>query len=46
MRDDDQKKIDPSNLTQEDYGEIAAKKYYDKLYKEYAFIDLSRYQTG
>lgn len=23
-----------------------AKKYYDKLYKEFALVDLSRYQTG
>jgi protein FRA10AC1 len=46
MRDDNHKKIDPSNLTDEDYGEITAKKYYDKLYKEFAYLDLSRYQTG
>jgi protein FRA10AC1 len=23
-----------------------AKKYYSKLYKEYALVDLSRYETG
>lgn len=40
------KKISFSNPSEEEYGEILAKKYYDKLYKEHAIVDLSRYQTG
>ncbi|EAR98076.2 folate-sensitive fragile site protein FRA10AC1 (macronuclear) [Tetrahymena thermophila SB210] len=47
LRDDEKdSQIQYSNPTQEQYGEILAKKYYEKLYKEYAIIDLSRYETG
>ena len=44
VRDEQEKeKIDPSNISEKDYGNILAKKYYDKLYKEFAIVDLSRY---
>lgn len=47
LRDELQdKNIDKANLSKKDYGEILAKKYYDKLYKEFAIVDLSQYETG
>lgn len=47
IRDEElDQKIDHYNQTENDYGNILAKKYYDKLFKEYAIIDLSRYKTG
>lgn len=45
LRPDDED-IDPKLSTQDDYGKMLARKYYDKLYKEFAIIDLSRYTTG
>lgn len=45
VRDDDED-IDPKLSTNDDYGRMIARKYYDKLYKEYAIIDLSQYKTG
>lgn len=44
--EDQDKSIDAKRLSNHDYGEILAKKYYDKLYKEFAIIDLSNYKTG
>jgi protein FRA10AC1 len=38
--------INKRNPNNEEYGELIAKKYYDKLFKEFAIIDLSRYKTG
>lgn len=43
---DDEEDIDPKLSTNDDYGRMIARKYYDKLYKEYAIIDLSEYKTG
>ncbi|CAK70974.1 unnamed protein product (macronuclear) [Paramecium tetraurelia] len=43
---DDEEDIDPKLSTNDDYGRMIARKYYDKLYKEYAIIDLSQYKTG
>ena len=33
-------------MKDDDYGKILAKNYYDKLFKEYALIDLTFYQLG
>lgn len=47
LRDEQKdKEIDKVNLSKKDYGEILAKKYYDKLYKEFTIVDLSKYKTG
>ena len=47
LRDEDKdKQIDTKRLSNDDYGQILAKKYYDKLYKEFAIIDLLKYKTG
>ncbi|KAF2070443.1 hypothetical protein CYY_008238 [Polysphondylium violaceum] len=43
IRDDDDDNVDVDQLTWEDKLAI---KYYNRLYKEYAIIDLSRYKTG
>ena len=37
----EEKDIDPKFSTEKDYGNMIAKKYYNKLYREYAIIDLS-----
>ena len=47
IRDDEEdKNIDYNQPSKEDYGKILAKKYNDKLYKEYVIVDLSKYETG
>jgi len=47
VRDEEEdEKLDVKKSSKEDYGKILAKKYYDKLYKEYAVVDLSRYETA
>lgn len=40
---DEEEGTRPSN---DSYGDRVAKKYYAKLYKEFAVVDLSRYRTG
>lgn len=47
LRDSEEdNKIKYNNPSHKDYGDILAKKYYDKLFKEYAIVDLSRFTTG
>jgi len=47
VRDEEEdEKLDLKKPSKEDYGKVLAKKYYDKLYKEYAIVDLSRYETN
>lgn len=38
--------VDPLGKTDKEYGDLIAKRYYDKLYKEFAIVDLSNYKTG
>ena len=42
----EKKILTTTNPSNEEYGEILALKYYKKLFKEYAIIDLSKYKTG
>ncbi len=47
VRDEEEdEKLNVKKPSKEDYGKVLAKKYYDKLYKEYAIVDLSRYETN
>eukprot|EP01132_Coremiostelium_polycephalum_P000804 gene804-999_t len=52
IRDDDEPDLDDSNRTSPSgassmtWEKRIAKRYYDKLYKEYAIIDLSQYKKG
>lgn len=42
--DDNDKPVYRPN--KEEYGELLARKYYAKLYKEYAIVDLQQYEQG
>ena len=46
IRDDDHLPLDTTIFTSDDYGNYLAKKYYDKLFKEFALIDLSQFNSA
>ena len=43
LRQENEPDFNTAKMTKDDYGNLLAKKYYDKLFKEFAIIDLSNY---
>ena len=39
-------KLNTNNPSKEEYGGVLARKYYEKLYKEFAIVELSKVATG
>lgn len=46
QRNDTNQEIIYRNQTDEEYGLMLAKKYYDKLYKEFTIVDLTYWKIG
>ncbi|EFA84872.1 hypothetical protein PPL_01865 [Heterostelium album PN500] len=46
IRDEDEDEDKDTDSQHNSWERRLAKKYYDRLFKEYAIIDLSRYETG
>lgn len=47
MRDDEKDaRINTKEMSEEDYGRLIARRYYDKLYKEFVIVDLTHHEKG